>query len=244
MIGERRLRILSMLAGEISPELETKRLCEVCAEVTGMTGAGLMLMDGDEPRGPVCATNQASALVEALQFELGEGPCVDAYLQDRPVLEPDLAAPITPRWLAFTGPAAEAGVRAIFGFPLRVGAIRIGALNLYCDRSGPLSDDQHADALVMADVAAQALLLMQANAPPGRVAAELEASGDFQYVVHQASGMVAAQLDVTFAQALVRLRAYAFGNDRHLTEVSEDVVARTLRFDDRGDRGGQDDQVA
>jgi hypothetical protein len=241
MIGERRLRILTKLAGEVAPELETKRLCEVCAEITGMTGAGLMLMDGNAPRGSACTTNRASALVEELQFDLGEGPGVDAYHQDRPVLEPDLAAPVAPRWLAFTGPAVEAGVRAIFGFPLHVGAVRIGALNLYRDWAGPLTDEQHADALAMADVAAQALLAMQANAPPGRIAEELEAGADFQYVVHQASGMVAAQLEVTVGQALVRLRAYAFGNGQRLTEVAEEVVARTLRFDGRS---GQDDRAA
>ena len=147
------------------------------------------------------------------------------------MLEPDLAEPVKPRWLAFTGPAVEAGVRAVFGFPLHVGAVRLGALNLYRDRPGPLTDEQHADALVMADVAAQAVLVLQANAPPGQLAAALEASADFQYVVHQASGMVAAQLDVSVAEALIRLRAYAFGNGRPLAEVAHDVVARTLRFD-------------
>lgn len=233
MAGERRVRILAKLVGPTSPELETRRLCDVCAEVTGVTGAGIMLMSDDAPKGSVCTTDDVSALVERLQFDLGEGPCVDASHLDRPVLEPDLADPSTPRWLAFTGPAVAAGVRAIFGFPLQVGAGRLGALNLYCNRPGPLSDDQHADALVMADIAAQAVLVMQANAPPGRLAAELEAGGDFQYVVHQASGMVAAQLEVGVGQALVRLRAYAFGNDRPLTDVAEDVVGRALRFDDR-----------
>jgi hypothetical protein len=124
-------------------------------------------------------------------------------------------------------------VRAVFGFPLQVGAVRLGALNLYRDRSGPLDDEQHADALVMADVAAQAVLLLQVDAPPGKVASELEAGADFHLVVHQAAGMVAAQLDVTVGHALMRLRAYAFGNDRPLAEVSRDVVARTLRFDVR-----------
>jgi len=231
MPSERRLRILEHLVGAEAPELETKRLCDVCAEVTGMTGAGIMLMSGEVPRGPVCTTDTASAVVEQLQYDLGEGPCVDAYSQDRPVLEPDLSEPRTPRWLAFTGPALAAGVRAIFGFPLQVGAVRLGALNLYRDQPGPLSDDQHADALVMADVAAQALLVMQANAPPGKIAAELEAGADFQYVAHQASGMVAAQLDVSVGQALIRLRAHAFGNDRPLAKVAADVVARRLRFD-------------
>jgi hypothetical protein len=217
--------------GSTEPDLDSKRLCEVCAEVTGVTGAGIMLMSGDVPRGSACTTDEVSAAIEELQFVLGEGPCVDAYAQDRPVLEPDLEAPATSRWLGFTGPALKAGVRAIFGFPLQVGAVRLGALNLYCDHAGPLSDEQHADALVMADVAAQALLVMQSGAPPGRIAAELEAGGNFQYVVHQATGMVAAQLDVSVGQALIRLRAHSFGNDRPLADVSRDVVERRLRFD-------------
>jgi GAF domain-containing protein len=231
---DRRLRILSELNGASGGASRT--LCDVGTTVTGMTGAGIMLMSGDVPRGSVCTTDDVSALIEELQFALGQGPCVDAYNQDRPVLEPDLADPAEPRWPAFAAPALEAGARAVFGFPLRVGAVRLGALNLYRDRRGPLGEDQHADAVVMAEVAAHAVLAMQAGAPPGEVAAELEASGDFRYVVHQASGMVAAQLAVSVGVALIRLRAYAFANDRPLNQVAEDIVARRLRLDDHDQR--------
>jgi ANTAR domain len=62
------------------------------------------------------------------------------------------------------------------------------------------------------------------------LAVALEMGADFHYVVHQASGMVAAQLDVSVGHALIRLKAYAFGNGRPLAEVAEDVVARKLRF--------------
>jgi GAF domain/ANTAR domain len=229
--GTRRERILSRLVGIGVPAIETNRLCEVCAEVTEMSGAGIMLMSGDLSRGSICTTNSVSALVDRLQYDLGEGPCVDAYKQDRPVLEPDLAHPRALRWLAFTPPAVGAGVLAVFSFPLQVGAVRLGALNLYRDRPGSLSDEQHADALVMSDIAAQTVLVLQAKAPPGKLADELEEGADFHYAVHQASGMVAAQLDVSVGQALIRLRAYAFGNDRPLAEVADDVVARRLRFD-------------
>ena len=228
--GGRRLELLALVL-EPGGELDTQRLCEVSAGVTGMTGAGIMLMSGDVPRGSVCTTDTVSSLIEQLQYDLGEGPCVDAYQQDRPVSEPDLAHPAAPRWLAFSGPAVEAGARAVFGFPLQVGAVRLGALNLYCDRPGRLSDGQHADALLMAGIVAQALMLLQAGAPAGTVASELEANADFQYVVHQASGMVAAQLEVTVGAALMRMRAHAFGNDRTLVDVAKDVVDRRLRFD-------------
>ncbi len=196
-----------------------------------MNGAGIMLMSEDVALGSVCTTNEVSALIEELQFSLGEGPCVDAYGEGRPVLEPDLADPETPRWLAFSPPALAANVRAVFGFPLQVGAVRLGALNLYRDRPGPLGDDQHADALVMADVAARVVLAMQANAPLDAVAEELEAGANFHLVEHQASGMVAAQLGVSVGEALVRLRAYGFSHDLDLIEVAEAVVDRRLRFD-------------
>jgi len=233
--SERRRRILDQLRGDRTGE-PTKRLCQVCADVVGMSGAGIMLMAGDVPQGSVCATDSVSALIEELQYSLGEGPCVDAYHTERPVSEPDLATPQTSRWVGFTGAAVEAGVGAVFGYPLQVGAVRLGALNLYRHTPGPLSGEQHADALVMADIAAETILGLQANAPPGKLAAELEAGSDFQYVIHQASGMVAAQLDISVGQALIRLKAHAFGNDRPLKDVARDVVARKLRFDTQAER--------
>jgi hypothetical protein len=228
--GERRLRILSLLVEHTGPDVDARRLCEVAVEVTGASGAGIMLISGDRPQGSLCTSDGVSAVIDDLQYSLGEGPCLDAFAQDQPVIEPDLAQPRTPRWLAFTTPALDAGARAVFGFPLRVGAARLGALDLYRDRPGPLADDEHADALVMADIAAEAVLALQADAPEGTLAAALTASADLHHVVHQASGMVAAQLDTDVGEAQTRLRAHAFGNDRTLTDVAKDVVARRLRF--------------
>ena len=61
-----------------------------------------MLMSGDVPRGSLCSTNDVSQLIEDLQYTLGEGPCLDAYQQNRVVTEPDLADPATRRWFAFS----------------------------------------------------------------------------------------------------------------------------------------------
>lgn len=230
MAGDRLLRILAKMSSGSAAEPEPARLCEVCAEVAGMTGAGIMLMTGDTQQGSVCSSNEVSALIEELQFTLGEGPCVDAHRQERPVLEPDLADPANPRWLGFTPPAVAAGARAVFGFPLQVGSVRLGALNLYRDQAGPMSDDQYADSLVLAGVAARAVLAMQAHAVPGTLSTELEEGADFRFVVHQASGMVAVQLGVSVREALARLRAYAFGNELPLSDVAEAIVARKLRL--------------
>jgi len=235
--SERRLRILSQLVPVGDTPLETTRLCDVCAEMTSTSGAGIMLIADGTSRGSVCTTNSVSEVIEELQFTLGEGPCIDACRYGRPVLEPDLASPSTDRWVAFSPPAIAAGARAVFGFPIRVGAANLGALNLYRDQPGPLTSEQHADALVLADVAAELILLLQAEAPPGQLAAELEASARFHYVVHQASGMVSAQLGVAVDHAMVRLRAFAFASGQPLVEVARRVVNRTLRFDPASETG-------
>ena len=124
---------------------------------------------------------------------------------------------------------AEAGLYERFGVwggldedecrALRRAEHKEPALNLCCDHAGPLSDDQHADALVMADIAAQVVLVLQADAPPEELAAALRAGADFHYVVHQAAGMVAAQLEVSVARssgpvAGVRLRPRPFSHRR------------------------------
>ena len=210
--------------------LSSARLGAVCPGIAGVSGAGVMLMSDDKPHGSLCATDEVSQLIEELQYTLGEGPCVDACQQDRVVAEPDLADPASHRWLAFTPPALLAGVRAVFGFPLRVGTVRLGALSLYRNSSGPLTDDQHADALVVADVAARWVLETQAGAPPDTVAQELEAGADFHFAVHNAAGMVSVQQEISVTEALIRLRAFAFSSDRVLADVADDIVARRLQL--------------
>jgi GAF domain-containing protein len=229
MASDRLGRIVAALsAGEDA--WTSARLCGAFPEIAGVTGAGVMLMSGDVQRGSLSASDAVSQLLEDLQYTLGEGPCVDAYRQERVVAEPDLADPAARRWVAFTPAALHAGVRAVFGFPLRVGTVRLGALNLYRDRPGRLSGQQHADTLVLAGVAARWVLDTQAGAAPGMLASELEARADFHFVVHNAAGMVSVQESISVAEALIRLRAFAFGNDRPLAEVARDVIARMLRL--------------
>ena len=152
---------------------------------------------------------------------------MDAYRLGRPVLEPDLGAPSEARWPAFTHPAVAGGVRAVFGFPMSVGAIRLGALNLYRDRPGPLTTEQHTDAEVVAAIAGRTLITMQTGADHGALGAELEAGSNLRLVVHQATGMVAEQLGITVTEALIRLRAHAFTQDAHPDRHRQRCCRRT-----------------
>jgi hypothetical protein len=228
MAADRRARIVARLVAAGGSSSQPGPLCEVAAEIIGVSGAGVMVLDDGVPQASLCSSGPVSALIEELQYTLGEGPCVDAYRTGTVILEPHLAAPATLRWPAFTPEALDAGAMAVFGFPIRIGAVRIGALNVFQDRSGPLRDEQHADALVMADVIARTILAFQARAEPGEIALELNA--DIHSVVHQAAGMVSVQLDISVGDALARLRAYAFRMEQSVVEVARNVVSRKLNF--------------
>jgi GAF domain-containing protein len=220
-------RILGMLAAA-GPSASTTGLCSLAATAVGVAGAGAMVEGGY--RAPLCSSGAAAARILDACLTLGEGPGFDAHRSGAPVAEPDLAVPRRTRWPSFGAQALGAGVAAVFAFPLRIGAVRLGALTLHGDRPGPLSDDQHADALVMAWVMVTAVLARQADAPPGALARELAALSDARAEVHQACGMLSSQLEIGIAEAAVRLRAHAYAEDRPLVEVARDVVARRLRI--------------
>ena len=209
-----------------------RRICQLCVETLDVCGAGISLVSGSGDRVVVSATDGAGARVEDLQFTLGEGPCVDAVSGGVPVLFPDLGRSgglTVDRWPLFLAGAAGAGVRAVFAFPLRIGAISVGAMDLCRDRPGELSADQLSAALQAADAAAVALL--EAGSWDGEAGpAGLRPVEDYDVRVHQATGMVQVQLGISTKEALLRLRAHAFANDRPMAAVAADVVNRRLRF--------------
>ena len=130
-------------------------------EIMPITAAGVTLISpGSEPR-YVAASNEAALRYEKLQTELGEGPCLAAYLTGNAVQAPDLAA--EDRFPRFTPRALDAGLAAVFTFPLHHDSSQLGALDLYRDTAGPLSPESLSTAQTLADVAAAYVLNAQAR---------------------------------------------------------------------------------
>lgn len=207
-----------------------RHLCATCVEVLAVSGAGIMLLADGGSQSTLGGSNAVISLVEELQFTMGEGPCIDACRSSQPVLEPDLVDPASNRWPSFSGPAVDAGVRAVFGFPLLSGATSLGALDLYVDEPGDLRPEQLRDAIVLAEVISNAVLALQADARPGRLGKELDRSFTHRAVVHQAAGIMSAQLAINVDDALVRIRAHAYAVNRSVTDVASDIVDHRLRL--------------
>jgi diguanylate cyclase (GGDEF)-like protein len=121
-------------------------------EALPVTGAGIVLIGDEREPCIVAASDERVEELEALQNELHEGPCLTAFSSDQPVLLPDLSA--DGGFPRYSGRARGKGLAAVFAFPLRVEGCRLGALDLYRDSPGPLSDADLAAADVLAGVAA------------------------------------------------------------------------------------------
>jgi hypothetical protein len=202
-----------------------------------MTGASITVMDGAQGQESVCSTGPGAARIDELQFTLGEGPCVQAFSTGRAVLVSDISAPDEARWPMFAAAATETGARGMYVFPLQAGASRLGVLDCYRDRAGPLDDRELAGALLAADAAMWALL----DHLDTRVGGNGQGwSGGYDGTalahaeVHQATGMLMAQAGTTAPAALSALRAAAFAEDRGIAEVAADVVTRRRRLDPDG----------
>jgi ANTAR domain-containing protein/GAF domain-containing protein len=205
-------------------------LCAACLSALPVSGVGVTLMTADGPTGVVLAvTDERARQLEELQFALDEGPCVEASDSGRPVLEPDLVTSGSPRWPRFGAAVLDAGVRAVFAFPMRVGAIHVGALDLYRDAAGRLTADELVEALAFADAATVIVLHLQGHDGTNSALAE---PIDSRAEVHQATGMITIQLGIGLAEALLRLRAHAYASGRTVSAVAADVVNRRMDFVD------------
>ncbi|WP_436499889.1 GAF and ANTAR domain-containing protein [Actinokineospora sp. HUAS TT18] len=224
MSAERRARLLALLAVYDGVEGVLHGICALCEAELAVSGARVRVLGGI---GAVLPRDDAlAARLDEVEAVAGQGPSVDAFDLGRPVLVPDLATD-TGRWHAFTPDAVALGVAAVFAFPLLIGASRFGVLTLHRRTAGPLTPDQLLDAFLLADAATSAIF-DDLHGPPATTLPDLL---DIHPEVHQASGIVAVQLDIGVADALARIRAHAFANRLPLAEVATKIIERRLRLD-------------
>ena len=205
-------------------------LCVDCSTALDLSGTGMALMSDDGHQGVIGSSGPLAAQMEDLQFELGEGPGLDASRANSAVVHPDLRATAMARWPGFGPAALAAGVRAVFALPLQVGAIRLGSLGLYRSSPGRLDDDETASAQAYAEAAVVLLLRLQAQTPQGPLPPELDAPLTYRAEVHQATGFLSVQASIGLAEALLLLRAHAFADELPLLQIARDVLAGRLRI--------------
>lgn len=192
----------------------------------GGDGASVAIGRDVEHLSPMWASDPVAQALEECQMTLGEGPCMEAVSTGLPVLVEDLrsARGHVLAWPLFARDVAAMDVRGVFAFPLQIGAIALGSLEIYRCEPGALSRPELSAALNAANVISGVVLGVGASPDAGDVLPH------YRLVVHQAAGMITVQLDVPIDEAMMRLRARAYGAGRSINDVAADVVNGSLRF--------------
>ncbi|MBB2908820.1 hypothetical protein FHS43_000066 [Streptosporangium becharense] len=235
MYGERVERVRTAINERALVEdlpVSLRHVCLACADRLNVGGGGVLLASTLGLGEPVYATDPCSDRLVELQITVGEGPAVEAFREDRPVLVPDLsAAGARHRWPLFVPQAQSLGRRAVFAFPLLLGTTAVGVLEVSRAEPGWLFPEELADAFLFADAALMVTLEHDLIGAGGAPAGDGEGLAGRWSEVRRAVGMLSAQLEVGLAEAFARLRAHAYANDLRLADVAHDVITHRLRFE-------------
>jgi diguanylate cyclase (GGDEF)-like protein len=156
-------RVLSEFARTLTTDFPIQgildHLVKRMVELLPISAAGVTLISAGSAPHYIAASDDAALRFERLQTDMGEGPCLSAFRSGEAVAVPDLV--FDSRYPKFGPPAVRAGLAAVFTFPLRHTQGRLGALDLYRDSAGDLSDVHMDYAQTLADVTTAYLLNAQ-----------------------------------------------------------------------------------
>ena len=203
-----------------------QRICRATTSSLSLAGAAVQVITGTSDPVVLGSSDSVSRRLGEIPFEVGEGPCLEAFAIARPVLVPDLLGGGQSRWPGYVSAIAGEGVGAVFALPLHVGAVRLGVLEAYGAAARSLSTLEVSVALVLAEIATACLI----DTPDGSASALLDDHGlmkamERRVEIHQAQGMVTVDLGVGLAEALALMRAHAFSRDLPLLELARLILA-------------------
>ncbi|MEO3750990.1 GAF and ANTAR domain-containing protein [Streptomyces sp. B6B3] len=204
------------LAAEEEPAEVLRQVVDAAArEIPGTAHAGCAsVLGAGRPADPAC-TDTLGGRLDALQYALGEGPCLDAVALGAAVRANDLGS--EDRWPGFTAAAVRQGVGSALSFPLLVPAGPVGALTVYADRAGAFPNDAVRAGEMLAAHAAIAV-------SHAREKAQLRLALDSRDTIGQALGMLRERYGISARRAFRVLVARSQDTNIKLRDVAAHLV--------------------
>jgi GAF domain-containing protein len=221
------VRIADTLVGDYDVFDLLHTLVDESVGILDAAAAGLVLVDPGGDLQVMASTSEESQLVEVLQLEAGEGPCVDCYRTGAVVAIDDIATDGS-RWPLFQASALAQGFKSLHAVPMRLRSRTIGAMNLFGREPGPLSADDAAIAQAFADVATITLLQERAARENALINEQLQHALNSRIQIEQAKGVISHTANVDMNRAFSMLRDYARAHNQTIYETAAKVIGRKI----------------
>lgn len=212
----------------------SERYSEPFVAFLPVTGASVSTMGDVLGSETLSASDVHAARLDEVQFDLGEGPCWDALRTATPIAEPSLRGDGAARWPAFATAVRDEPVSSVFAFPLIVGPLKLGAVDLYSRDPIALDASESQRASTLAGIIGRHVLREAlAISPP---IDDVDENPRSRRTIHQATGIVLAQLGISPDDALLMIQGHSFATGRSMMEVSGEIVEGRLAFRTRHGR--------
>lgn len=213
---------------DIGNDGDPAELANILLQVVPVDGAAVSTLGNMLSTETIGATGWLAARIDEVQFDLGEGPCWDALAHHRPVLEPDFANRPGDQWPHFTDQLSAHTIGALFAFPLTVGSIQVGAIDFYTVAPSTLTALQVAEISMLADLISR-VLLRRAIRTSDQDDDLLETEYS-RRIIHQATGIILAQLRLPPEDALLVLQGRAFATGQRMIDTATDIIEKRVSF--------------
>jgi GAF domain-containing protein len=219
-------RIKGVLLTEEKVDRAVQYLARAIKEaVPGTVGAGVSLLDTRGRRTSAGFTDRVVERADALQYELGQGPCLTAWAAEKTVFVEDVQADL--RWPEWSAAVADLPVRAVVSTALVAQKECIGALKIYAALPSAYEASTGRLLELFAGPAATLLSHIQTSEAPHRISESLQAALHSRDTVNRGCGVLMERHGLTGEEALRRLMRLAQARGKTLNQVSAELVAGT-----------------
>lgn len=218
--------LASLLVDEVDLSGMLDRVVRLAARsIPDCDSAGVTLLVDGRPT-TAAATDQRTLAVDNAQYDVGVGPCLEAY-RDRAVQRVDVDA-AGKAYPGFAAAARRIGVHSFLAAPLLVRDTGIGALNLYAADTHGFAALDEAVVMLFAGQAAVAVANSQLYQGARILSGQLQQAMDSRAVIEQAKGVLMATFAIDADQAFDQLRRASQVENRKLRVIAADVVAAAV----------------
>lgn len=223
LLAERFVGLADTLVDDFDVVDLMNTLVTTCGEVLHTSAAGLLLNDPQGVLHVVASSSEETRVLELMQLQNAEGPCLDSVREGRAVTADDLEQERR-RWPSFVEAALDVGYRSVHALPLRLRNETIGSLNLFRSQPPPLTAEEQRVAQALAAVATIGVLQHRAVFRASQLADQLQVALDSRVVIEQAKGVLAERRGLDMATAFEMMRRHARSTNQRLSAVAEDVT--------------------
>ena len=189
--------------------------------VDGCDEVGVTLLVDSTPRTAVYTTAHTLE-VDGIQYAIGDGPCLDAYRNQRE--NRVTLGEAMDRWPAFTTLAREHGFRSLLAVPLVAGGEALGALNLYAREPGVFDDMDTTLVRMAAQRCADTVAAAQEIIGARALAAQLEQAMGSRAVIEQAKGVLMGLRGITEHEAFEIIRSHSQNRNIKVRDLAQRIV--------------------